>query len=137
MNVKLVLVDTGEYRARPRKGEFAFRFDGGSADPDPMMAYGELRCEQDLKKRANNTPGYCDKEMDALIENAEKEINPENRKALFREIVAKILEDLPGLSVGFAPQFFAHRDVVKNFTTDSDANFRWWGGGLNYTWLDR
>jgi ABC-type transport system substrate-binding protein len=102
-----------------------------------MMAYGEFRCEKDLKKRANNQSGYCDEEMDALIARAEKESNPENRRALFKQVAAKLLDDAPELFIGLAPQFFAHRDPVKNFVTDNDANFRWWGGGLNHAWLDR
>lgn len=137
MDVKLVLVETGEYRARPRRGDFQFRFDGGSLAPDPSMSYGELKCEPDLKKRASNTPGYCDKEMDSLLENAEKEVHPEKRRALFKQIAAKFLDDIPELYLGYVPQFFALRDYVKGFTTDSDANFRWWGGGLNHTWLDK
>jgi ABC-type transport system substrate-binding protein len=75
--------------------------------------------------------------MDALIARAEKESNPENRRALFKQVAAKLLDDAPELFIGLAPQFFAHRDPVKNFVTDNDANFRWWGGGLNHAWLDR
>lgn len=137
MSMRIKLVDTGQYRSLPRKGEYSFRFDGGTLYPDPIMAYGELRCEPDLTKRANNTAGYCDKEMDALIDKGEKEANPERRHALFRQIVAKALDDLPEIYLGFVPQFFGVRDHVKNFATDSDANFRWWGGGLNHAWLDK
>jgi ABC-type transport system substrate-binding protein len=137
MNVKLVLVETGEYRSRPRRGDFQFRFDGGSLSPDPSMSYGELRCEPDLKKRSSNTMGYCDKEMDSLLESTEKEVNPEKRRALFKQIAAKFLDDIPELYLGYVPQFFAFRDTVKGFTTDSDGNFRWWGGGLHHAWLDK
>lgn len=137
MNMRIKLVDTGQYRSLPRKGEYAFRFDGGTLYPDPLMAYGEYRCEPDLSKRAQNTSGYCNKEMDAWIEKAEKEANPETRRELVRKIVARWIEDMPEIQVGYAPQFYAHRDHVKGFTTDSDANMRWWGGGLTRAWLDK
>jgi peptide/nickel transport system substrate-binding protein len=137
MAVKLVLVDTGEYRDRPRRGDFQLYFSGGSVYPDPGRTYSELKCGPDLKKRSLNTPGYCDKEMDALLDAAEKEVNPEKRKALYKQIVGKVVADVPEVYLGYIPQFFALRDYVKGFTTDSDGNFGWWGGGLNYTWLDK
>jgi len=28
-------------------------------------------------------------------------------------------------------------DHVKGFTTNSEGHFRYYGGGLNYTWLDK
>ena len=137
MNINIKLVDTGQYRSLPRKGEYAFRFDGGTLYPDPLMAYGEYRCEPDLSKRAQNTSGYCNKEMEGWIEKAEKEVNSEKRRELVRQIVAKLIEDVPEIYTGYAPQFYAHRDYVKGFKTDSDANFRWWGGGLDRAWLDK
>jgi ABC-type transport system substrate-binding protein len=75
--------------------------------------------------------------MEALLDDAEKEVNPEKRRALFKQIVAKVVEDIPELSLGYVPQFFALRDTVKGFSTDSDGNFRWWGGGMNHAWLDK
>lgn len=138
MSVKLVLVDTGEYRVRTRSGDFQFYFSGGGVYPDPSRSYSaELKCGPDLKKRSLNTPGYCNKDMEALLDDAEKEVNPEKRRALFKQIVAKVVEDIPELSLGYVPQFFALRDTVKGFSTDSDGNFRWWGGGLNHAWLDK
>jgi hypothetical protein len=29
------------------------------------------------------------------------------------------------------------RDYVKGFTTSGDDIYRWWGGGVNYVWLDK
>jgi len=137
MNISIRPVDEGDYRSRPRKGDYTFRFDGGTLYPDPLMAYGELHCEPDLSKRAQNTAGYCNKEMDAWIDRAERNADPEERRALVRKIVAKALEDIPEIYLGYVPQFYALRDHVKGFETDSDANFRWWGGGLSHTWLDK
>jgi peptide/nickel transport system substrate-binding protein len=137
MSIKLDTLESGAYRARQRKGEFAFKFDSGGLYPDPIQSYGEAKCEPDPQKRATNTTAYCDKEMDRLLERLETEIQPAKREAILREIVKKLHEDLPEIYLGFVPQFYAFRDHVKNFTTDSDANFRWWGGGLNHAWLDK
>lgn len=138
VNAKVKVLESGSYTQTARRGEFEIRPGGGSFDDDPSITYSpQLTCEKDTKRRQNNQSGYCDKEMDALLEKAEVELNPERRKALFKQIIAKMLEDIPELYMGFVPRFFTVRDHVKNFTTDRDGSFRWWGGGLNHTWLDK
>ncbi len=138
VNIKLRVLDAGATHSLHRKGEFAFYFGGGNFNPDPWPTYGtEFVCEHDLKKRSNNAAGYCDKEMDSLIKKAETEPDAATRRELFKRIVAKVLEDVPELPLFFVPRFFTFRDHVKGFTTDSDGAFRWWGGGLNYTWPDK
>ena len=67
----------------------------------------------------------------------ETEPDPEKRKAVLREALNILAEDVPEIPIGFVPRHFALSEHVKGFSTDSNASFRWWGGGLNYTWLDR
>jgi peptide/nickel transport system substrate-binding protein len=138
INVVLDSLEVGAYNVRERKGEFAFRFRGGDFYPDPWTSYGQdLRCEPDLKKRNANTSGYCDKEMDALVNSAETELDPNKRKALFMRILTKMSEDIPEIYVGFVPRFFTVRDHVKDFSTDAAGRFMPWGGGLTRTWIDK
>jgi len=113
-------------------------FSGSGFYPDPSIAYGaELMCEKDRNKRAANFSGYCDKEMDKLLTMADTETDVAKRKELFRKIVTKMNDDVPYVPVGFVPRFFTLGSHVKGFTTDAEGGFRWWGGGLNYTWLDK
>jgi len=138
MNVKLSVFEYGTYTYHQRSGEFAFLPSGGDYHSDPMLTYGpEYLCVADAKKRAENDTGYCDKEMNALIQRAETELDPEKRREIVRQIVQKGAEDLPEIAIGFVPRFFAFRDHVKGFSTDSEGAFRWFRGGLNYTWLDK
>lgn len=138
MNVKLNLVEAGTYNNKRLTGDYAFLPAGGSSDPDPSPTYGpEYICPIDLKKRTGNSTGYCDKEMDQLIAKLETELNTEKRRELVRQIVQKVADDLPEMAIGFVPRFFAQRDYVKGFTSDSEGLYRWWRGGLNYTWLDK
>lgn len=138
MNMKLDVLEYGTYTFRHRAGDFAFSPSGGSHDPDPWTTYGpEYLCAPDLKKRTVNETGYCDKEMDDLIKTAEAEMDSQKRRELVRRIVQKAAEDLPEMAIGFVPRFFAHRDYVKGFVTDSEGLFRWSHGGLNYTWLEK
>jgi len=138
INVKVKILEAGSYTEVARRGEFEIRPGGGSFDDDPSVTYTpQLACEQDLKKRMNNLSGYCNKEMNALLEKAAAELNLEKRRALFKQILGKMLDDVPEIYLGFVPRFFATREFVKNFTTNSDGGFRWWGGGMNHAWLDR
>lgn len=137
MNVKIDLVDFGTYVTRQRAGEYAFLFGGNSLDPDPALAYVQDLVCGNPRKRSVNVEGYCDKEMDALLRKAASEPNPKQRRLLFKQVVQKVVEDVPFIPIGYAPRFFTLRDYVKGFTTNSEGEFRPWGGGLNYVWLDK
>ena len=137
MNVTITVLDSGTYGARHRKGDFSFYFGGSDFTADPSSTYQtDLLCEPDLNNRSNNSSGYCDQEMDALLKRAESEMDQPRRKALFTQIVTKLVADAPELHIGFVPRFFTFRDHVKGFTTDGNGFFRHREGGLNHTWLD-
>jgi ABC-type transport system substrate-binding protein len=136
--VKPVVLEWGAYREQQRKGMFQLMFYGGSIDADPSLTYGpDFVCEKDLKNRSSNMPGYCDKEIDALLTKAEVESDAKKRKELFRQIISKVKEDLPEMPIGYVPRFYTFRDYVKGFTTNDEGEFQWWGGGLSHTWLDK
>ncbi len=138
LNLEFHVMDRGAYNSLRRKGDYSLLFIGGSYKSDPSATYTRhFACEQNLKKRRSNTSGYCDKEVDRLLKKMETEPDSGKRKALLREILTKLAEDLPEIPIGFVPRHFALREYVKGFSTDDNASFRWWGGGLNYTWLDR
>ena len=138
MKVELAILERGTNLDRRRKGQFHFRMSGGRFYADPVFAYNSFLCEKDLRKRIANDSGYCDKEFDAMLAKAEKEVNPQNRKALFRKVVRKIIsEDLPILAIGFSPRFFTFRNHVKDFVTDNNGSFLWWGGGLHHAWIGK
>jgi peptide/nickel transport system substrate-binding protein len=137
MNVRLDVLEAGAYTDRQRKGEFAFMVYGGSFVPDPWSTYGtDLLCEE-ASRRGENIAGYCDEEMDALLRQAEAEQGLERRRELFRAILTRIARDLPHLYLGFVPEYYALRDPVRGFSTNGLGHFMHYGGGLNYTWLDR
>ena len=137
IKVKLDVNDYSAYNARQRKGEFDFVIRGGSFDPDPTLVYGpDLMCV-DLKRRISNYSGYCDQEMEALLNNAETELDSKVRRAQFKQVLTKLGKDVPFLPIGFVPRFFTMRDYVKGFTTDARGAFRPWGAGLNHVWLEK
>ena len=139
LNIDLNVMDSGSYTDRRNRGKFAFSFDGSSSSPDPWPTYArDLVCPRNMKHRSGNVSGYCNKEVDALFKKARGELNVGKRDQLFRQILTQVAEDVPSVYVAFVPRFFTFRDYVKGFTTDTDgASYRWWGGGMNYTWLDK
>ena len=136
--VKLNMVEWSAYRELQRKGNFHLMMYGGSIDPDPSLTYGpDFGCEQDLKSRSSNMPGYCNKEIDALLAKAEVESDNKKRKELFDRIIIKISDDLPELPIGYVPRFYTFRDYVKGFTVNDEGEFQFYGGGLSHAWLDK
>ena len=127
----------GETLELRRQGKYMFKLAGGSDFPDPLPAYEEYACEPDPQKRRLNESGYCDKEYDALLKKAEGEVDLEKRKAIFKQVVAKLTDDLPILVIGFTPRFFTFRSHVKNFATNASGDFEPWGAGLSHAWIDK
>jgi ABC-type transport system substrate-binding protein len=138
MNIKIENIDFGAHRARIRSGDYTLNVTGGNLETDIYEAYGaNRRCESDLKKRRNNLSGHCDKEVEALLDKAEQELDNTKRRELIKQILHKHFEDVAEIYIGFAPRFFAMRDYVKGFSTSGDDIYRWSGGGVNHVWLDK
>jgi peptide/nickel transport system substrate-binding protein len=138
IDVRLEVLEYGTYTERHRKGEFAFRTGGAKYESDPSSTYGpELRCEPDRNRRGQNRAGYCEPEVDALLEQIEVELDPARRKALVRQVLTRLADDVSELPIGFAPRFFTFRDYVKGFTTNDEAEFIHFSGGVDRTWLDK
>jgi peptide/nickel transport system substrate-binding protein len=137
VKVELKIFERASALELRRAGKYMFKLAGGSDYPDPLPAYVEYICEPDPRKRRLNETGYCDKEYDALIKKAEGEVDLTKRKAIFKQVVAKLMDDAPIVSMGFTPRFFTFRDHVRGFTTNASGDFQPWGAGLNHAWVDK
>jgi peptide/nickel transport system substrate-binding protein len=139
MNIKIKMLDRGAAFEMRRKGQYAFKIAGeGDVNPNPVAAYMPIHlCEPDPRNRNQNETGYCNRDLDALLKTAAAEHDQNKLRALMKKIVATIHEDVPEINIGHTSRFFAMRDYVKGFTTDYNGAFRWWGGGMNYVWLDK
>jgi peptide/nickel transport system substrate-binding protein len=137
INARINSMEPSALRQALREGAYQFLTSGATYDPDPSMMYARLRCEADPRKRSDNSPAYCDKDVEAWLERGETETDSNRRRELYRQVVAKALEDVPELPIGFVPRFYTFREYVKGFTTNDEGNFLYPGGGLAYTWLDK
>ncbi|MGH7835648.1 MAG: ABC transporter substrate-binding protein, partial [Candidatus Binatia bacterium] len=138
LNIQPQMTDRGAQTTLVLGGEFSLVFRGGDFLPDPVATYAtHFSCEPDPKKRRTNFSGYCNKEVDSMFQQLATEADAAKRKSLLRAILTHLSEDVPELPIGFVPRFFALRSHVKGFSTDDNSSFRWSGGGLNFTWLDK
>ncbi|MGH7845455.1 MAG: ABC transporter substrate-binding protein [Candidatus Binatia bacterium] len=137
MKVELKILERASALEARRKGKYMFKLAGGSDYPDPLPAYQEYMCEPDPRKRRLNESGYCNKKYDALLKKAEAEVDPGKRRALFKQAVTILAEDVPVLPIGFTPRFFTFRNHVKGFVTNASGDFQPWGAGLIRTWIKK
>lgn len=138
INLKIRALEDGAYKLASRQGDFHFRFGGLSVNVNPEQVYAHgLRCERDLKKRGANFSGYCNKEMEALLDRAEVELDPQKRRALWKQIITKWAEDLPEMTLVSVRRFYSMRDYVKEFVADDLGSLVGYQKGLNYTWVNK
>ena len=137
VKVELKILERASALELRRQGKYMFKLAGGSDYPDPLPAYEEYACEPNLQNRRLNESGYCDKDYDALLKKAEGEVDLEKRKAIFKQVVAKLTDDLPILVIGFTPRFFTFRSHIKDFATNASGDFEPWGAGLSHAWIDK
>jgi peptide/nickel transport system substrate-binding protein len=135
VNLAIQPLEFASQRDLIAKGQFTFDFMGSNYYDDPFSTYNDLICENP-RNRIVNYAGYCDQEMDSLLRQIEKELDPTKQQALLKQVLTKRYNDLPqGMGI-FVPRFYAFRDVLKNFVTDDDQNLVWSKGGLQYAWLE-
>jgi peptide/nickel transport system substrate-binding protein len=137
VKVELKILERASALELRRQGKYMFKLAGGSDYPDPLPAYEEYACEPNLQNRRLNESGYCDKDYDALLKKAEGEVDLEKRKAIFKQVVAKLTDDLPIVVIGFTPRFFTFRSHIKDFATNASGDFEPWGAGLSHAWIDK
>ena len=86
---ELEIIDTSLYYPKIRRKDYAVALNlfFGGPDPDPILdaAYG---CGSE-----SNVTGYCNPELDGLIEQQSREGNPQRRKALLWAIERRLAED--------------------------------------------
>jgi ABC-type transport system substrate-binding protein len=135
LNLELKILQSGAREELVRKGQFHFAMRGNNFYPDISDSYvQDLKCEE---RRVSNQTGYCDKEVDELFDKADLEPDVDKRRALYKQILMKASEALPVAGLVFVRKPFALRDYVEGFVVDREGRFRWAGGGVNTTWLDR
>ena len=138
---KVVVLGGSAYQQRTRSGEFQAVILGGSLAPDPDDIYpAEYGCEEELvkaKMRRLNYPGYCNKEVDKLLEEAGRITEQKRRYELYSKAVRILHDEAPVIPLAFIPRFFTHSEKVKGFSTDPLGRFSTTTFGISRVWIDK
>jgi peptide/nickel transport system substrate-binding protein len=126
----LEVIDTTQWFPRVMRHDYTVALaPTGAGDPDATL-YNVYGCGGDL-----NYNGYCNPEVDQLIDRQSAEADPDKRKAIVWEIERRLAED------GARPVIFYDRRAtcmqpsVKGFTIMVNSIFN--GARMEDVWLDK
>jgi oligopeptide transport system substrate-binding protein len=108
------------------------QLDSGSwyAQPDPSGWLDRWRCDSPF-----NDHGYCDPKLDALLDRADAEMNPEQRIALYEEAGRMLVADAPAIFVGNVGTTWLVKPEVTGYTRVTGINGDW-PGWMNLMTVD-
>jgi len=124
-------VDTPQYFPKIIRKDFsvALNLQTSGPDPDPILHlfYG---CGSSL-----NWDGYCNPEIDQLIERQSREGDPERRKPILWEIERKLAADVARPILFYPRGATCWQPYVKGFTQMTNSLFSGWR--MEDVWLDK
>nr|WP_232364422.1 ABC transporter substrate-binding protein SapA [Salinimonas lutimaris] len=127
INVNIVTYDWTTFRRHLREGLHDSVLIGWSADngdPDnfyrPLLSCGAI-------PSGTNRAMWCNEEYDALIEQALKTEDLEQRKALYQQVNTLLFKELPLVPIAHAYRYQAHRDALKGMQINPYGGVRFGG----------
>ncbi len=140
INAKQTIVEWNAYRKRQRSGEYMFNIRGGTVGSDPGEIYPEdFTCtgeEVKANNRTRNFGGYCNKEVDRLLEEAGKMTDNKKRYELYSTAIRAIYGDVAEIPLASVPRYFTYRKNISGFETDFDARINMTTAGLSRVWVE-
>jgi peptide/nickel transport system substrate-binding protein len=128
---ELELIDTPQYFPKIFRREFtvALNLQTSGPDPDPIvdLFYG---CGSSL-----NWDGYCNPEVDKLIEQQSREGEPQRRKQILWTIERKLADDNARPIIVYTPGGTCLQPQVKGVTLMANSIFNSWR--MEDVWLDK
>jgi peptide/nickel transport system substrate-binding protein len=128
---ELALIDTPQYFPKIQRKEYevALNLQTSGPDPDPtvQLFYG---CGSNI-----NWDGYCNPEMDKLIEQQSREADPDRRKQLLWTIERKLAQDNVRPIIFYHPGGTCEEPYVKGLAIMVNSIFNGWR--MEDVWLDK
>jgi len=128
---ELEMVDTAQYFPKIQRKDYivALNLQTSGPDPDPIVQlfYG---CVSNI-----NWDGYCNPEMDKLIEQQSREADQERRKGLLWTIERKLAEDNVRPIIFYGRGGTCAQPWVKDLTIMVNSIFNGWR--MEDVWLDK
>jgi peptide/nickel transport system substrate-binding protein len=108
----------------------AISLSGSAVDDPDQIFYESYVC-----KSPRNYTGYCDRDMEALVDKQSMEIDPEKRKQIVWEIERKMAADVVRPVIYHVRAATCWHKEVKNITQMENSAYNNWR--LEDAWLDR
>jgi peptide/nickel transport system substrate-binding protein len=140
LNVAVETLEAGTYRTRTRTGDYDMSPGGGDLPADPAQIAVEFMCDEEsvkLKARDNNRTGYCNKQLDALVDQADGTLDSKKRKELYKKAFEILYNETPEVFLAFEHRYFGVHPTVRGFTSDSNESLDSAEGGLFKAWLTK
>ena len=114
--------ESATFLADVSRGAFQFyglRWIGGNEDPDIFYVFHSSR----FPPNGYNRDFYLNKKVDALIDQARREVDPKVRKPIYAEVQKIVAEELPYIDLWYLDNVMVHNQRVRNLTLNPEGNY--------------
>jgi ABC-type transport system substrate-binding protein len=139
-DAKLEIRDFATHTSYLTKRDFQISMSGGATASDPDLTYyGYYHTPVPGAERGGRIqPCYSNRRVDELLEEARRIADFAQRRAMYKEVIQILHEEVADIPIGFVPNGFALRSYVQGFQpTINDDFLSYSNGGFVTTWLDR
>jgi len=98
---------------------YGLRWIGGNEDPDIFYAFHSSR----FPPNGTNRAFYSNPKLDALIDQARREVDPKVRKPLYAEVQRILADDLPYINLWYLDNVLVHTRRVRNIKLNPAGNY--------------
>jgi ABC-type transport system substrate-binding protein len=141
LKAKVTILERGARVKRESSGDFMIVLSGSDIPDDPAEEFqSEFGCAEEevkAKKRSENSAGFCNKEIDRLLDAGIKTRDHKKRVELYNKVIQTFHDEVPDIPLAYVPRYFAYQQKVLGFDTDADGRFNMPNGGLSRVWLGR
>ncbi|MGB2837963.1 MAG: ABC transporter substrate-binding protein, partial [Candidatus Sulfotelmatobacter sp.] len=98
---------------------YGLRWVGGNEDPDIFYVFHSSRFPPNGANRGH----YSNPRIDALIDQARREVDPKVRKPIYAEIQRILAEQLPYIDLWYLDNVLVHNKRVRNLQLNPAGNY--------------
>ena len=98
---------------------YGLRWVGGNQDPDIFYVFHSSRFPPNGANRGH----YSNPKVDALIDQARREVDPKVRKPIYAELQSILAEDLPYIDLWYLDNVLVHNKRVHNLKLNPAGNY--------------
>ena len=98
---------------------YGLRWIGGNQDPDIFYVFHSSRFPPNGANRGH----YSNPKVDALIDQARREVDQSKRKSIYAEVQLILAEELPSINLWYLDNVLVHNKRVRNLQLNPAGNF--------------